>query len=226
MRFLLIISIICAVSGSAFAQSYTEMYEQISTINRVQPLSNPSYARTYEVLTRKVQDRKNRVVGEVKDVLISKYGPVEALNVNLDRLNLGTIIVDMQDTGIKSLRDSYAFANYDEEGIQDLYPTLLANIQTAAGEDQNVVSLQNLTGASVKTTSGDMVGKVEDVLFSKTGNVAEALYVQMKYKTMSKDHIAIPFGVADYSKLDSHKEVILFDDQAKAMSDFVSRSKK
>lgn len=225
MRFLLTISMILAFTGSAMAQSYTEMYEQVSTINRVQPLQNPTYKRTYEVLNRKVQDRKNKVVGEVKDILISKYGPVEALNLDLNRLRLGTIVVDMQDVGITSMRDSYAFANYDEAGIENIYPTLLANIQTAAGDDTDIVSLKSLTGATVRTASGEAVGKVDDVLFSSTGNVAEALYVQMKYKTTHLDHIAIPFGAADYSKLASNRDVILFDDQVKAMNDFLNAKK-
>lgn len=222
MRFFLSIVMVLFISLPAFAQSYMEMYEQVSTMNRVQPLQNPTYKRTYEILNRKVQDRKTRVVGGVKDVLISKFGPVEALNIDLDRLRLGTIVINTQETGIEATRDSYVFANYDEEGIKDLYPALLGNIQTAAGSDQDVVSLQKLLGAAVKTSSGDTIGRIEDVLFNSSGNVVEALYIGMKYGTARGD-IAVPFGAADYSKLSSNNEVILFDEQVKAMSDYLGK---
>ena len=201
----------------ALAQGYTETYNKITDMNRVKPLQNPGYERTYEILGRKIQSSKTRVVGRVQDVLLTPFGQVTALNVDLDRLRLGSIVLGLEDANIQASRDAYVFSSYDREQIENLFPQFLANIQTAAGEQTDIISLNKLTGATLKTPNGDRIGKVKDVLFSSRGDRAEAIYVNVKYKTVRNIELALPFGMMDYSKLPTHKEITIPKEQASAL---------
>ncbi len=219
MRIILLILLsFFMVLPAANAQNYGETYQQIQDLNIGNPANGQRFDRVDQVLKRKVQDRKSNVVGTLHDILLSPNGYVDSIQVEFDRLQKREKIdMNYSDAAIKAVPSAYILTLYSKEEVEELYPTLLANIQTAAGAE-DIYSAKNIIGAVVRTDTGRVMGKVENVLFDNQGDRARALYVKMSGSNRSE--IAMPFSIAKFDFANGRKDILISEEQAKALTDY------
>ena len=200
----------------AMAQSNRSL-EQLSNLNRINPLQNPEYDRGSKILNRKIIDRKNKVVGRVEDIIVNENGTIASLKTDFDRLRLGNdIYLNYRSMRVRALSNAYAL-NMDSNEIADLYPELLADIDTASGNNSDTFSVRKITGAFLKTRSGKKIGKVENVLFGSNGGIARALYVKLSHGVQRGDTIAVPFRNVKFSAQNGRLQGTIENDFAKAI---------
>lgn len=217
-RLFLVTLLVCFAATSAYAGAavYNPKTQQITTLNRIDPLQSPQYESGADVLKRRMLDRKNKVVGSIRDIVINENGNISYIDVDFDRMKLGRpVFVNYGAFNVKAASNGYAMA-FDAKEIEDLYPTMLAEIETAAGED-DTYSLSKMKGLEVWTASGRRIGTVSDVLFGSEGQRAELLYVTLTTGNLRGSGVAIPFGEADYTEVSSKRRVTLPDDTAEAV---------
>lgn len=219
--FLMICAAIFLFPISAGAQSFNPVVESLITLNRVNPVQNPEYDRSRDILNRRILDRKNRVIGEVKDVLLKDSGGISSLNVDLNRLHLGSnIFLNYRSMRVKSESNSYT-VGFSGDQIEEFYPQLLADTETAAG-GEDIFSVRRLLGVEVKAHDGRRLGQVEDVLFGARGTRAEALYITMKYGMLRGEKIAIPFSMASFDNSGRSRALVISNERADAVIDFAT----
>ncbi len=215
--------ILAAVPTTGQAQSaYNQYLESLSELNRIDPIQRSSYERADKILKRRILDNKNKVIGEVNDVILNSNGSIESLYVDFNRLRLGSAVyLNYRQMNISSVSNGYALA-FDDNQIENIYPDLLSNIATAAGEDGDSTSVRNIVGASVKSKDGRKLGEVKNVLFSANGGRAEVLYLAMAFGVMRGQKVGLPYGTLEYRPTDNGKtEVTVTKEQADAIIDFV-----
>ncbi len=215
--FLMVFMAAAFLPGMASPASYSRKAEQISAVNRMAPLQNPKYDRSEEILGRRVLDRKNKVVGDLRDVLLSPNGSIAFLDVNFDRIRLAQpVLVNYSGFSIEPVTNGYAMT-FDAAEIEGVYPQMLAEIQTAAGEGAEIYSLKKLQGLTVKTESGRAIGRIDDVLFTGNGKRAEAFYVGLTAGTLRGRSVAVPFGEVNLANASSAREALVSDETADAL---------
>jgi len=209
--------------ATAQAQNYGQTLEQVQELNIGNPVNGGRFDRSNRVFKRKVQDRKNKVVGTLQDIIVSSRGYVETLEIKFDRLNKPQpVYVDVSDAAIRSTSGGYRMSIYSSKEIEEFYPTLLANIQTAAGSE-DIYSVKNIIGATLRTDRGQTLGKVEDVLFNNEGDFVHAFYVKLGQRTRTGLGVAVPFSIAQFDFSGRHRNIIITEQQAKAITDFSER---
>lgn len=215
----LMLALPAQVPAYANELGYMGYLEQLGRLNAYSPEQSPRHERSEEVLTDRITDSKNAVMGEVRDVILNQQGAITMLDVELDRLKMGSdrMTLDYTAMAIEPAGNGYKLG-LDKGQIVELFPTLLANIPTASGGD-DMISTQNLIGKTVKSESGRKIGLVEDVLFDQLGGKAELLFVSMKYSGLRGQGVAIPFNAARYDANGKYITVTVNDDMAKAMRD-------
>lgn len=194
--------------------------EQLATLNRIAPLQNPRYERAEDILDRRITDNRNKAIGEVKDVVLHESAYVSSLLVDFDRLHLSQeVFLNYEAMSIHGTADGYRLA-FDSAQIEDMYPELLANIETASGRDGSLVSLSDLQGMTIRNARGSKIGAVKDVLFLPDGRFVEALYVAVDYGTIRNVGVAIPFDWIAFRKDRQWKSATLDKEKAQALVDF------
>lgn len=210
---------IMAAPVVAVAQESPRTLERLSDLNRISPLQNPEFERAEDVLGRKILDRKNKVIGEVKDITLRNNGTINTINTDFDRLRLGnTVFLDFREMSIRPVSDAYSLA-MDSDEIAAFYPQLLANIDTAAGNEDDSFSTLKIVGSKVEAVDGRNLGSVKSVLFGSNGTRASALYVELSIGTTRGDYVAIPFRSADLQANGSALKAVVSNDLANAMID-------
>lgn len=216
----LVVILLLAAPAFAGAAAFNPMTQELAALNRIDPLQDPKYEHAAEVLKRRMLDRKNRVVGSVRDIVLNDNGGISYLDVDFDRMKLGRpVFVSYSTFQVDTVSNGYAMS-FDSKEIEEIYPTLLAGIETAAGED-DLYSLKKMKGLEVWTESGRRIGNVSDVLFGSGGQRAELLYVTLSSGNLRGKGIGIPFGQAEYEKSITERRVTVSDDLAVAMTGFV-----
>jgi sporulation protein YlmC with PRC-barrel domain len=225
---LLVASLLCLTIAPAFAAGETDlgMLETLSELNRIQPLQNPAYTRLAKIEERNLLDRKNRVVGQVKDVIIGDRGQISSLNVEFDRLRMrDTVFLNYADMNIRPSSNGYILT-YDKDQIEDLYPSFLSSMESAAGTDSDVFSAKKLPGAMVETADGRRLGIVEDVLFANEGARVEALFVNIKMGVLRGKTIAIPYSMGKFQQTGTGRFVKVSNADADTVLAFAAQEKK
>jgi sporulation protein YlmC with PRC-barrel domain len=219
MRLVMLAFVItCIFALPATAASYSQKTEQIIAVNRMAPLQNPKYDRSEEILGRRMLDRKNKVVGDIEDVVLNEYGGIAFLDVKFDRIRLPrAVFVNYTGFDIQPVTNGYAMT-FEASEIEGAYPQMLADIATAAG-DEDTYSLKKLRGVSVKTSSGRIIGQVDDILFGGNGERAEAFYIGLTVGTLRGRSVAVPFGEVNLAKVASAREVTISDETADTLID-------
>lgn len=191
--------ILVSTSMTWAAQAQDIGIEQaILDMNRIKPMQNPNWERSASVMKSRIQDRKNKVMGDLEDITIDTSGNIKSLRVDLDRLQLGTdIVLNYDDMNIRSGGRAYILG-FEEEQLQEFYPQILASIETASGENSDRISVRNIINSDVMAADGRRIGKVEDVMFDELGSVVEALVIRVRYRMVGGESVAIPFSMAEY----------------------------
>jgi len=184
--------IFATLPANAFAQSNRAL-EQLSALNRIDPMQNPEFDSAEDIINRKIVDRKNKVIGTADDVIINQNGTIASIRTELDRLRLGSEInLNFRTLRIRTVSNAYAL-NMDSDEIAELYPQLLSNIETASGDNANTFSTRELIGTTLRANDGRKLGKVGSILFSSNGGIASAVYAEMSYGTLRGETLAVPF---------------------------------
>jgi sporulation protein YlmC with PRC-barrel domain len=216
-------ALICMFAVPAMAQDSSSSAQIVAEYNKIKPLQNPDYKDTDDIFNRKILDGKNRVIGEVQDVVIARNGSIESLKASFDRLQLATpVFLNYRSLDIRPAGRGYALRVSDDQ-IADLYPTLLAEIQTASGAEDENLSVQKLIGADIFSNDGRAIGIIEDVLFAADGGRAEAIYVGMTFGTLRGRAVAIPLKSAAFGNNGQKMTALIANELADAMISYASQ---
>lgn len=211
-------------SGSvhANANSTDPYFDTLSTYNRTKPVHNTRWTGVDKTLKSSIQNNKKKVVGNLEDIILTPRGSVAALDVDLNRLGLGKTTLNFRDLQISSNARSYVL-RYDDAEIEALRAQILANVETAAGESDENISVKSLVGADVLADDGRRIGKVDDVMFTTRGDRADALIVKINYRGVRGDSIAVPFSSVNFEPKGSRFDVRMADEQAETLLDFAKK---
>lgn len=208
------------VQVSAQNAGYTQFLEILNDVNRIDATQNRSYDSHEKILKKRVMDNKNKVVGEVRDVILTPNGSIAALAVEFNRLRLSQeVFLNYGDMQIRTASNGYVMG-FDDDQIEDIYPTLLSNIETAAGEDTDRYSVSSIIGAPVKDEEGRYIGNVKKVMFGKRGSRAELLYIALAHSFMRGRHVSIPYSAAKAKPKGNEMELFVSKEQADAILDY------
>ena len=210
---------VLALPSQSQAQGLDPYYETLSEYNRIKPFQNPNWERSKNTLKSKVLDRKKKVVGDLNNIVLTPQGAISSLDVDLNRLRLGEVSLNYSNLNISAAERSYTLG-FEDDRIAEIYPELLANIETASGEGSDRIAVKSLVNSDVVADDGRRIGKVEEVLFSDRGDRAEALMIRVNYKTVRGESVALPFSSVDYKAEGSKYEVQLADTQADTIIEF------
>ncbi len=187
--------------------------KKIVDYNRLKPLQNPRYERSEDIIKRRVTDSKNKVIGEVKDVLFDQGGHVRSLYVDFDRLNLRkSVYLDFNTIDIGSMSSGYRLG-FNSDEIEALYPALLSSIETAAGDpngdDRRILSLNNILGSAVVDSDGRSIGKLEDILFDSSGTYVRSAYLNINHRTIHNKGVAVPLSILDFKEKHGKTQIVI-----------------
>ena len=198
---------------------YVRALDLINRTNDYRPEQSPKHERSREIFSDRVLDKTNRVVGEVRDVVLDKNGVIQSVDIEFDRLRLPVdrMSVNYRQIGIRPVSNGYKM-NYTDDQIEELVPELLAEIETAAGNGEEVRSLKKIIGQKISAKDGRVLGEVKDVLFDSLGGRAELLFISMNYKSSRGEALAIPFSESNFKK----NGFVVSDVMADAMIEYAS----
>ncbi len=224
-----LIPLICTMFAAmpVYAENSTadllRFQKELATLNRIKPLQNPRYESAQDVLGGRVLDSTNKVVGELHDVLIGREGGIASLLVSFDRLRLGTdVYLNYVSLGIQNVTNGYRLGFNDDE-INEIYPELLANIESAAGDD-DMYSLKDILNKPVKTDDNRTIGSVETVFFDKEEDFVRSVYLHIKYQNIREHGVAIPLSALDIKNTNGRLSVTIDHDMADQIFDYIQGS--
>ena len=196
---------------------YFSALDTINSINRIKPQQRPDQEGVKELISDRILDSRNKVVGEIKDVILDRNGAISMLDVEFDRLRLGTdrVMINYSQFGIRPVSNGFKL-NYTDDQIVELVPAILANIETASGNAADTYSASKMVGRSVKNADGKTIGKVADVLFDR--GRADYLVVAVSAGGARGEKVAVPFSRPTYKG----KSITLDDTYAKAVVDYAA----
>lgn len=199
------------------AQSYAAELAEISQFNVIDRYRHPDFERSADMLERNVLDSKNRIIGEVRNIILTRDGNVASIGVEFDRLRLRQeVSLDVLDLDIRSVSGGYRLAFRDDQ-VEEIYPDLLANIDTAAGSE-NLHSVKSIIGIALVAEDGRILGRVKDVIFHGQGRRAEALYVDLQMRGLRNDDpVNIPYSSAQVQERDGRLAAVISNAYADAL---------
>jgi sporulation protein YlmC with PRC-barrel domain len=143
--------------------------------------------------------------------------------VDFDRLRLtAPVFLSYDKMKVTTSSKAYEIGFKDSE-IAEFYPSLLSQVETAAGGNEDEVSLKKIIGNPVITTDGRGIGTVNDILFSANGDRASAVYISLNTGILSGKSVAVPFSAVSFSSDGFKPTAIVANDMADAMIDFASK---
>ncbi|MEZ5815390.1 MAG: PRC-barrel domain-containing protein [Alphaproteobacteria bacterium] len=214
MRILLtVLAVIFCFSETAMAQgtSYMTELDRLMKVNAVQA---GKHVPSKEILNGRILDSTNRVVGELRDVILDRNGAIAMLDVDFNRINLGvdSLFINYIAFGAHPATNGYKLAQTDNQ-IAAALPELLAATETASGSGTDIFSIKKIVGRKIYAENGKKLGKIEDVLFDSTGARAELLLVSMTQRSVRGEKLTIPFAGSSYNK----KKITVKREMADAM---------
>lgn len=112
--------------------------------------------------------------------------------------------------------------SYAEEQIEEYFPSLLADIETAAGSTADSISIKSLIGSNVYDDEGRRIGKIEEVMFSERGDRAEAILIRVNYKIVRGETVAVPFSMPEYTPDGNRFKVSMSNQEAETILEFAN----
>lgn len=205
--------LVSADEGAEDPNKVIILREEIVDHNRLKPLQNPRYERSEKIINRRITDSKNKVIGEVKDLLFDQSGHVKSIYVDFDRLNLGKSVYLNYDTlDIKSTSSGYKLG-FNGDEVETLYPALLSGIETAAGDpdgdDTMIFSLNKILGISVIDSAGRSIGNLEDMLFDSNGAYIRSAYININHQTIHNKGVAVPLSILKFEEKYGKTQIVI-----------------
>lgn len=199
--------------------AYLSYLEQLTKINSYAPEQSPIHERGSEILNDRLLDSKNRVVGEVHDVVFNAQGEIIMLEVEFSRLRRGRdkVMIDYEMMQVESAGNGYR-AGFNTDQIEEMYSNLLKSSRSYKSR-KGLLRLTKLGKAIIKNKSDKKLGQVGEVLFDSVGSKAEFLYVHMNYNGNRGAGVAVPFDAFRYVQNGSSIEGIIADEAGDAMGE-------
>lgn len=206
----------------SYAQALDPYYARLSEMNRIKPYQNPQWDRFDRVQKNAIVDNKNKVIGSLKGVTLGQNGTVEALNVDLNRLQLGQTTLNYNAMRVRAGSASYILG-FSDSAIKDNYASMLANTEPASGSGFSGISASSLKGAVIEVSDGRRIGKINEVMFSKRNDRAEAVVADISYRGVRAGNIAIPFTSLDFESVGSTHRITMDAALADVLLNYASR---
>ncbi len=209
-----------SINTPAHAQStpaYFSALDKLNSINRSKPQQRASQEPIKELISDRILDSRNKVVGEIKEVILDRNGAIAALDVEFDRLRIShdRMIIDYDQFGVRPVSNGFK-VNYTDDQIVELVPAILANIETASGGNNENFAASEMLGRKVKNKEGKTIGKVADVLFDN--GRADYLLIAVSAGGARGEKVAVPFSRPVYKG----KTITLDDTYAQAVVDYAA----
>ena len=192
-------------------------------LNKVNPAQNPQYRLVSRVTDFRLLDQNRRTLGKVTDVTFDQNGQMIAVEADVTATGFQqTLSFDVAAYNVTPESDAFTVA-LTRDQVQDSLPSLLGGIETAAGEgDGEPITAKSLIGASVKTTKGDTVGRVNNVLIDERRKVAVALLLTLASGS-GQSTVAIPYQAPKIERHNVRASVEITEDQAKIATAYAKR---
>lgn len=203
------------------AQSYLNCLDTLTTINKSNPAQSPRHEKSERILNDRLLDSANQVIGEVKDVILNPQGEIINLDIEFDRLKIGTdrLTISYSDMNTEPAGNGYRIA-FSKAQIIEMFPTLLETRPSEAHKSTpQALSLISMQNALVLTQGGKRIGRVHDILFDNLGGKALYLYIGMSNWASKAPMVAVPFDMVSYTIKANMIEIVVSDDMAKAMKE-------
>lgn len=198
-------------------------YARLSEMNRSKPYQNPQWDRFDRVQKNTIVDSKNKVIGSLKGLTLGQNGIVESLHVDLNRIKLGQTTLNYKAMQVRSGSASYILG-FDGSTIKDNFASMLANVEPASGDATTSIPAAALRGASLEASDGRKLGRVEEIMFSKRNDRAEALVVSINHKGVRASSLALPFTSATFEPIGNTYKAILDSNQADNVLSYASKN--
>lgn len=226
MIYALILFTFFAISSVSNAEAQTGLREDLTLLNRIEPLQHPDFDTAQEILDRRIIGRKNKVLGEVENVILNDNGNIVSLEVKLDRLGQQKpVMMNYNAVDAAPATNGYILG-FEKAEIEELYPSMLANIETAAGgKNDDAYSLKQLPGTEIRTSQGQRVGEISNVLFGANGDRAEAFYVTIDQGKARAKSIAVPFDLLHLARSGTRLKATVEKDEALMLAEFAKTQK-
>ncbi len=217
--------VIFVFDSSVEARNTIHGVERLFELNERDILQNRDYQTSKDVIGKRVIDRKNKVIGKVDGVVINRGGNISSFIIDFDRLNLGQPVpLSFSNAEIDPKNRGYIL-DLTAASIEELYPTLLSQVETASGDGNNQINLKNLIGAQVRSSSKDRLGVVEDVIFSGNGSRVEAIYMKLTYRTLRNEMLAVPIRNLEFRENRGQNFVVINDAFVEKIIDFARENR-
>ena len=188
----------------------------LNDMNRLKPLQNPKYEKGTDILKRKIIDNENKVIGDVRDVLVNQDGAIIDLFVSFDRLHLtDPVVLNYESMGITSMADAYRIG-LEKQQVIDLYSSL------SKDRSNTLYSVDSIMGLPVKTSGGRTIGKIGDFLFNdEKADLVQGIYVSISYKTIRNEGLAVPFQALRFRLYEATPFAVIEQDFSDLMIDYL-----
>ena len=192
-------------------------------LNKINPAQNPQYKLISRVTDSRLLDQNRRTLGKVTDVTFDQKGQMTSVQADVTATGFQqSLSFDVAAYNVISESDAFTVA-LTRDQVQDSLPSLLEQIDTAAGEGEGQpITARSLIGANVRTAKGDTVGRVNNVLIDERRKVAVALLLTLASGS-GQSTVAIPYEAPKIERHNVRASVELTEDQAKIASAYAKR---
>lgn len=188
-------------SAKAFAEDFTatRTWEELDKIDAARPLRSAKYKDAKDMLSARILDETNRVIGEVDDIILDRNGAITQLTVDFDRLRLGIGPLNINYNDMRTRKATNGFKlGYSNNEIRARVPQILADMETASGENEDTYSLKKLIGQPIYNTKSAKLGEIEEILFDQVSGRAKFMALKLSEKSVRGKTALIPFSEARY----------------------------
>lgn len=201
---LIVLALFALPSGPLYAQdlTITPAWEQLDEIKKSKPAQNAKYIDAQTILSGRILDRTNRVIGDVEDALVDQNGAIKKLTIDFNRLRLGTgsLSVDYKEIRAHAATNGFKIGYSDDE-IRARLPQILAQMETAAGSDSgdhDFHSLEGFAGKPLYNEKGEIIGVIENVFFDRQSRRAKFFSLSFRHKSALGKSAVIPLRKTKY----------------------------
>ncbi len=200
-------------------QAYTAA---LLELNRTKASQNPAFTLGKDVMDRRILDKNQRTMGRVEDIILAPNGEFQTIVAKIDTSGFReTVSFDVASYIVNPMPGSFTVA-MDKNQIKQNMPALMAQIETAAGEDAPL-TVNTLRNGSVSKEDGTPVAKVQDVMVDNKSNQILALLVTILAGSNRGASIAIPYEASSASVEQGRANLTVTDEQAKIITSMATR---
>ncbi len=198
---------------------------QLLELNRFDPAQNPELRPAEQFLGRPVQDRSNRAIGQITDLLADTSGEIRQIVADLEDVGISgrTFYITPEDLPINVNSGSVKLP-YHRDRLDEAVAGLYADIETAAGDEENgnrfsVKKVLHTDLLDIRT--GHALGEIEDIRFDDFGRKIQALLIRPRGAGRTEQLVAVPFVGIRIISLERSTSLALDENAAATFTDYI-----